>query len=46
MGKIVGDRAGSADKILVAVAFTASVGFGAALPGFCLVWGEMMDSVG
>ena len=38
--------ASGGDKCLWVFAAIASIGFGAALPAFCLMFGDMIDSVG
>jgi hypothetical protein len=34
------------DYILLSIGITASVAFGAALPAFCLLFGNMIDGLG
>jgi len=46
MGKIMGNKAGCTEWALAALGTFGCMVFGAALPGFCLLWGNMMDNMG
>jgi hypothetical protein len=43
---VVGTYADFGDKVLMAVGTFACMIFGAAMPGFCFMFGDMIDKVG